>query len=279
MTHLEPVVSTGERCSPLGDHFPVEFQERMLRSAEDLRKSFRLRYEVYCEEQGFLPTGDYPEGIETDAYDDRSLHFGSFNGKDDVVGTVRLVHGTGLHEMPMWDHCSLYPEQETRFHKISNLVEVSRLAVSKQYRRRANDGQYGLDSSGLEKRDPMDRRRTTFPTVLRLYRVMYHALKQQGIEHVVASMEVSLYRILRALRFPFHEIGPEADYYGPVRPFYLHLPELDHQLAWSRPQLLQYFNEGLDTKYQALPIGALSIVPSVTKVDEIRPTLYSPPVP
>ena len=246
-----------------------EFEERTLEDPEDMRKSFRLRYQVYCEERRFLPAADYPEGLETDAYDERSLHFGSFNREGDMVGTVRLVRGSRIHDLPMQKRCTNYPEQEARLDAMSNLVEVSRLAISRRYRRRTTDGQFGLDSgSDTEKRDPLDRRKTAFPTVLRLYRAIYHSLKEREIEHVVASMEFSLYRILKALRFPFHEIGPETDYYGPVRPFYLNIPELDRQLMWQRPQLLRYFNSGLHPKYQDLPIGARPVVDRVTRPHE-----------
>jgi N-acyl amino acid synthase of PEP-CTERM/exosortase system len=230
------------------------FRERILEDPADFTQSFELRYEVYCREMEFLPASEYPAGIETDVYDHGSLHFGSFNTDNDIVGTVRLVRGKGLHELPMDEHCDLYPGQRKRLEAITDIVEVSRLAVSRQYRRRAGDGQYGLSglpASGGEAPSPFERRRVAYPTVLRLYRVMYHSLKREGISHIVASMETTLYRVLRALRFPFSEIGPISDYYGPVRPFYLNLSELEISLKSNRPEILHYFNHGLASKFQS----------------------------
>jgi N-acyl amino acid synthase of PEP-CTERM/exosortase system len=203
---------------------------------------------------GFLPREDYPDGFETDAFDDRSFHFGSFNTDDMIVGTARLVRGNGIGDMPMDQHCLLYPEERRRLAAMPNIVEVSRLAVSRQYRRRAGDGQYGLSGLPGQAESQMpgqyDRRRVAYPTVLRLYRSMYHTLKPHGIVDILASMEVTLYRVLRALRFPFREIGPESDYYGPVRPFHLNLTELELSLEHNRPEILHYFNYGLAPQFQ-----------------------------
>src|SRR5262245_47223004 len=82
----------------------VEVASRDLREA-----SYRLRYEVYCVENTFLVAGDYPDGLETDEYDDRSLHAllqhvpsGKF------VGTVRLIMPTAGDRlaMPFADLCA-----------------------------------------------------------------------------------------------------------------------------------------------------------------------------
>jgi len=251
---VDIVASTVPVLTPI-EASALYFSERVLEELEDFTQSFRLRYEVYCNEMGFLEASDYPDGIETDDFDDQSFHFGSFNTNDDIVGTVRLVHGRSIGALPMADHCELFPEQRARLDAMPDLVEVSRLVVSRQYRRRAGDGQYGLSglpaAPGAEAHSPFERRRIAYPTVLRLYRVMYHCLKQRGITHIVASMETTLYRVLRALRFPFSEIGPVADYYGPVRPFYLNLLELERSLESNRPEILHYFNHGLAPEFQS----------------------------
>ena len=248
--------------TPETDKGFVYFDERLLQSVEDLTHSFKLRYQVYCEEMEFLDTADYPHGVETDVYDRQSLHFGSFNKEGAIVGTVRLVRGGGIENVPMHQHCRLHEQERDRLEGISDLVEVSRLAVSKKYRRRAGDGLYGLsgmpNSPGSDGRGTYERREVAFPTVLRLYRVVYHGLKERGVKDVLASMETTLFRILRVLRFPFREIGPEVDYYGPVRPYYLDLDELDLQLVEWQPDLLQYFNYGLDPRFQSAQLVRLA---------------------
>jgi N-acyl amino acid synthase of PEP-CTERM/exosortase system len=262
VANATPVIRKALDWSPQSDKGFIYFDERLLESAEDLGKAFTLRFQVYCEEMGFLPACDYPHGIETDAYDKQSLHFGSFNKEDAIVGTVRLVRGDGIDAVPMHERCQLHAHERKRLETITDLVEVSRLAVSRNYRRRTGDGLYGLSGMpgrcGPEGGDTFERREVAFPTVLRLYRVMYHSLKRNGLRHILASMETTLFRILRSLRFPFREIGPQVDYYGPVRPFYLDLDELDTRLVDGHPDLLQYFNYGLPPSLQslALPLKA-----------------------
>jgi N-acyl amino acid synthase of PEP-CTERM/exosortase system len=40
---------------------------------DKLRTVYRLRYKVYCEEWGFERPEDYPDGLETDIFDKRSV--------------------------------------------------------------------------------------------------------------------------------------------------------------------------------------------------------------
>jgi hypothetical protein len=64
---------------------------------------------------------------------------------------------------------------------------------------------------------------------------------------LVAAMEQSLRRLFARFHFPFHQIGPSVDYYGPVAPFLLDLDELDGALYEKAPWLLAEFYEGLDS--------------------------------
>jgi len=232
-----------------GDSF---FHGRRLDAVDDLRRSFQLRHRVYCEERGFLVAEDYPEGLEIDDFDEHSLHFGSFDRDDELVGTVRLVRGR-LNRLPLHEHCPLYPEEMKTLGSITNLTEISRLAVGRSYRRRAADGRFGLagaDSAVTAERGDRSRRSGN-TIVLTLYRAIYQAFKQHRIRHVLAAMEPSLRRVLARYHFPFLAIGPAVDYYGPVVPYYLDVDLLDRNLAKKLPELLRYFNDGSDRRDNA----------------------------
>ena len=50
----------------------MEFKFKKVDSEELLKEIYRVRYEVYCQECGFLPTSDYPDGLEIDEFDEHS---------------------------------------------------------------------------------------------------------------------------------------------------------------------------------------------------------------
>ena len=220
----------------------------MLRSAAELRLSYALRCRVYCEERNFLSLSDYPEGVESDKYDDYSLHFGSFDAEGEMVGSSRLVM-RGRHEFPMFEHCTFFPEWRERIDAIPKLVEISRLVVSRRYRRRANDGHYGIQHPGEASAPAQaahDDRRQSFSVAISLFKGMYQAGKRLQMTHALAAMELTLLRLLQRYHFPFEKIGPECDYFGPVTPFILDVAKTEQHLAAECPDLLQEFHDGLE---------------------------------
>jgi len=78
-----------------------------------LEASYALRYQIYCQEQKFLPVEHYPDGIETDNFDPYSIHIGTIARREhQVVGTCRMVK-PNIHGLPMNEHC-VYTEDSIR---------------------------------------------------------------------------------------------------------------------------------------------------------------------
>ena len=71
-----------------------------------LHESYRMRYQVYCLERDFLSPHYYPDGVETDVFDQHAVHLGVLNTEDVLVATARLVRRTD-DGLPMYGHCSL----------------------------------------------------------------------------------------------------------------------------------------------------------------------------
>src|SRR5690606_27539057 len=68
------------------------FYYRIARTPEDIAAAHRLRYEVYCEETGFLPKEEHPDGLERDEYDSHSVQSVLFYQPLNLpAGTVRVV--------------------------------------------------------------------------------------------------------------------------------------------------------------------------------------------
>lgn len=211
------------------------------RDAVMRKRSQALRYEVYCEECGFLDKGDYPQGLEADDYDDHSAHFAALNLRAELAGYVRLVRPDPIQTFPFQTHCvevldgvALPPAEQSG--------EISRLMVRQDYRRRVGD----LPPSGAPGEAAVaaqvenDRRSGSPQILLSLYREMYAYSLDNNIRYWYAAMERSLARALVRMGFNFQQIGPTTDYYGPVAPYVADLRMLEAKLAQNNPALLAW---------------------------------------
>ena len=109
----------------------------------------QLRYEVYCAECKYLEAANYESGLETDEFDDRSLHVAAQNSEGYVVGTVRLVLGSPRDVFPFEEHCNVFPD--FIFPPKEQSAEVSRLIVKKNFRRRPGDTLQGVTKEFQDK--------------------------------------------------------------------------------------------------------------------------------
>lgn len=223
---------------------------RKIDSPDLLEDVFRLRYQVYCKERRFLSESEYPHGAEKDAFDDFAIHFGAFDQAGMLVGAVRLI----LSE------CPVFPIEE----RIPTLAlgeslplrgecaEISRLTISKLYRRRAQDGLYyepqAQDVAVRDKGQYFMRR--VRPMAFGLYREMYHESKRLGIRYWYALMEKTLRTLLKIHGFVFDPIGPEVDFYGLVTPYLADIVELEKNVHEKFPQFYDYFMEHLEPQLQ-----------------------------
>ena len=216
------------------------FTFRCVDDTDALNECYRLRFDVYCLERGFMRREDYPSGLEIDEFDIHSLHFAAFNRAGDIVGAIRLVKPNPLG-FPLLQHCQLHDEVIP-----DEIVEISRLAVSKNYRRRVEDDIYGITPEQILMPDPRPEERRRRPEiVLGLYKIIYQESKRRGISHWLAAMERSLVRLLWRYGFSFDAIGPEVDYYGPVTPYITNISEIERDVLAIRPSIFKEFNEGL----------------------------------
>jgi len=214
-----------------------------------LRQSYSLRYQVYCMERHFLHSKCYPEKIECDKFDVASLHLGALNQNGEMVGTVRLVE-PGPIGLPIYHACTIFPEAALRLASVRKVAEVSRLSISRAYRKRAGDGFYSEQrgKSGYDDAGSTEKRGNPLLVVV-LYKGIYQTAKRRGITHLLAATEKSLLRLLFRFKFPFHPIGPETDYFGPVTPYVLDLKELDHRLMLHHAAILDDFRDGLEPEF------------------------------
>ncbi len=203
-----------------------------------LEQSYRLRYSVYCLERKFLPQEDYPQGLETDAYDSLSVHVGAVDASGKLFGTARLVNvPVGGPDLPLLGHCSLFADHAELYDPANKVIEVSRLAMGRS-------STWGLHHGGFKRRDM---REMVFRTLLK---AIYQGAKRLEATHWVAATEKSLQRRVEEYGFPFRAIGPEADYSGPVAPYLMSLQEFDQVILSRRIPMLAEFLVGLEPQFQ-----------------------------
>jgi len=224
----------------------VAFPSRLVEDMQDLKKLYRLRYEVYCVQKGFLDPADYPDKCETDIFDKHALQFGAFDHSGHALGTLRLIKNSEAG-FPMLTHCKINVLEDV----LQKSGEISRLAVSKMIRKRVGDGEYGMavDGGMLDEKPKSltqhNKRQHRPDIVVGLYKSLYQESKRAGISHWLAVMEPGLLKLLKRFYFNFEPIGPEVDYYGIVRPYMVSLESIEDQVYHSSKDFYASFVDGL----------------------------------
>ena len=223
-----------------------EFQFKKIHPEQHdlMEQIYRLRFQVYCHECHFIKAEDYPNEMEQDGYDAQSVHFAAMDKHGDMIGTMRMILPGDL-PLPIERHCPDLPIAKDPLPGMG-YTEISRLVISKQMRRRRDDGMYYEprveDERGVNAQKQEYLRRAK-PMAFGLYREMYHESKRLGINYWYALMEKSLWLLLRIHGFRFECLGPELDVYGPVCPYLGKLPVMEQEVSRKFPKFFEYFTE------------------------------------
>ena len=184
-----------------------------------LRQAHEIRYAVYCLETGFEDAAAFPDGLERDAFDQRSVHgLLVHRATAQGVGTVRLVlpvkhdleHSFAVQAVS--DHPAF---RNSTISPLATTAEVSRFCISRQFRRRATDTLY--DEAEAPRARAGDRRGGPLMR-LGLIQILVRMSAEHGITHWCALMEPTLLRMLDAMAIRFTRIGPLVDHHGLRQP-------------------------------------------------------------
>lgn len=155
---------------------------RMVEDAEEKELIYKLRYDIYCEEKGWLDCSNYLKGLENDKYDVNSLQFGAFDVNNTLVGSVRLILPKCNMPIPIEETFEItsVPNQKK--------VEVSRLVI------------------------PKDRR--GYNILMGLVRIIYEWAIKDGTTHAYTISEYNLLKYINRKGYPFLPIKEGKDYFG-----------------------------------------------------------------
>lgn len=235
---------------------PVALDE----SAQLLAMSYRLRYQSFVLERLFFSQDNYPRQLESDSFDQASVHVGVLDAHDALVGTARIVRPNG-EGLPLFRHCHLYPNDTTVADPANTVVELSRVCLNDRWDRRAAPRPIApaeeRRARPLVPSSPEPGRESNDPFAA-LIKGVYHATKRLHVTHWIVAVEKALRRRLTRYGLPFRVAGPEADYHGPVEPYVLSLAELDNVILSRKYPALNDITVGLEPEYWPSSFGMAS---------------------
>jgi N-acyl amino acid synthase of PEP-CTERM/exosortase system len=195
-------------------------------TASALREAYRLRYQVYCTDRGFL-SGN--AGIETDGFDAHARHaIIRWRRTNEAIGTVRLVMPAGSDaedDFPVEAVCD--PSAMHGFSR-STTGEVSRFALAKHLT--ASVRSVSAETSSLLR--------------LALLRGALMLSAEAGHTHWLALMQPTLLRMLRGDGLRFEPLGPIVEYHGRRQPVMANLRTMLAGAARAQPAVWHYLTAG-----------------------------------
>ncbi|MGK2942632.1 MAG: PEP-CTERM/exosortase system-associated acyltransferase [Immundisolibacter sp.] len=228
--------------SSMAETFSRYFETVLCDTAQTLWLSQRLRYDVYCREYGYEREEDCPGGLEQDEYDTQAHHC-LIRHRDSgaVAGCLRLVYsgsGAALDKIPIERHGAAALEgasiQPSCFPR-AEICEISRIAVSRNFRRRAQETATPIGDLETATQDAADAR--SFPLLAAaLFMAARAMVLSVNKPHVFAVMEPRLARMLERSGLCFRRLGPLVDYHGQRAGYYLHYTLQEHQASLAAPR-------------------------------------------
>jgi N-acyl amino acid synthase of PEP-CTERM/exosortase system len=211
-----------------------------------LDEAHALRYQVYCIEHQFEDPAQQVGNREVDAHDPHSVHAVLIHRSTGrVVGCVRLILPSDDLTVDLPIRGLLGAADRERFDQFERrtTAEISRYAVSKEFRRRAGESLYPDVNTDLTTQDA---RRLMPHMSLGLIRGIARLAADQGITHVCAVMAPALLRLLEQFGLRFERLGPPIEYHGPRQPCIAAAEELLAGLAHERRD----YHEVVDAEYR-----------------------------
>ena len=224
----------------LTSHY-LQFFEALPADSGALQVSgYHLRYRGLCEDRQLLNPADYPEEMESDAYDTHARQAVLCYRPDNrVIGVLRLIMPQAGIMLPSVAAAPALLQDVP----VETTAEASRFIIAREFRRRWNDGDYGSVSPWLEG----DNQRRIPHVSLGLLRLLLQQARMDGMTHITFMAEPALMRVLEGLGLYFAPVGPLVDCHGMRQPAYAKLDSLFRRLKQERPEIWHFVTQ--DGKY------------------------------
>lgn len=233
--------------------FNSVFNVQLAESPETINKVFEVRYQVYCIDRPFEDPSCFTDKREHDTYDPQSVHgLIRHTITGDSVAAVRLVmagSGSGQTDFPMEGPCISRMDQPAQGAFAGacrqQIAEISRMAVSREFRRRLNEEKSvsGISESAYYS-DAENGKRAMPYISLGLFAAILQMSVKHRITHWMAVMEPAQLRLLKRFGVEFDHVGPVLDYHGRRRPAFTEAASLLERIRVRRPDVWSLITEG-----------------------------------
>ena len=240
----------------VGEHFSEYFDVRLANTDDLLRQVYRIRYDVYCREFGYEREENCPGGLERDEYDEFSVHCLILHRQSGIgAGCIRIVVPPVARPdflLPIERFCGdslshpdLHPSSLPR----GRVVELSRLAVHTQFRRRQGESESPVGRLAVGELTEDEKR--TFPLVaLALFSAGLSLTRLSARHDGFVMMERRLARRLQATGFPFVQVGEPLEYHGIRAPYHSTVDRIQESMPEMLRPLFEFVDHSLERDFR-----------------------------
>lgn len=232
--------------------FNSVFAVHLANSPETIDEVYAVRYQVYCIDRPFEDPNCFADKREHDEYDHRSSHaLIKHRITGDNVAAVRLVMAGDTPDdidfpmespcLPHMDRTALRAIMQTPRNRVA---EISRMAVSREFRRRLNEDKSATGISDLACYSDAEKGKRAMPYIsLGLFAAILQMSVRKGITHWMAVMEPAQLRLLKRFGVEFDHVGPLVNYHGHRRPAFTEAASLLEGIRARRPDVWSLITE------------------------------------
>lgn len=226
--------------------FNSVFNVELAMSPEAINEVFEVRYQVYCIDRHFEDPDCFADKREHDDYDPRSAHaLIRHRITGDSVAAVRLVmagdnpeHADFPMERPCVHRMGQQAKNAIAGARREQIAEISRMAVSREFRRRLNEDDSASGISDFACYSDAEVGKRAMPYIsLGLFAGILQMSVRHGITHWMAVMEPAQLRLLKRFGVEFDHVGPVMEYHGRRRPAFTEAASLIEGIRKRRPDV------------------------------------------
>lgn len=182
-----------------------DFQFYIVTDEKEKEDLYRLRYQVYCEEYGYIDKNGFSNKQEKDEFDAYSDNLVIRDKHNDVAATVRIIRNSEIG-FPILKHFKTNISLKDVDPK--KVVEISRLIVAKKYRKKQ--------------------------LLLFLLKGLSVYAINKNITHAYCVIDEKLSPLLIKLRVPVRIVGDKQLFQGVTFPCLIIIPEWIEEVRKSR---------------------------------------------